>query len=84
MRWGRMGIVEMDGRPGLLLVGPVQLKHCIKLTVTFMFNNANPNSDLSFKMGEMIKMEKNVNFCVNRNTRKCIGYFVKYYSDFPE
>lgn len=53
-----MGIAEIDGKAGLLLVSPVQLKHCIKLTVTFMCNNANPNSDLSFKMGELIKMEK--------------------------
>lgn len=53
-----MGIVEMDGKAGLLLVGPVQLKHCIKLTVTFMCNNANPNSDLSFNMGELIKNGK--------------------------
>ncbi len=45
-----MEIVEMDGKAGLLLVGPVQLKHCITLTVTFMFNNVNPNSDQSFKM----------------------------------
>lgn len=48
----------MDGEAGLLLVGPIQLKYWIKLTVTFMFNNANPNSDLSFNMGELVKMQR--------------------------